>query len=96
MTQNLVSNKNAIKNRMSKNFIEPQKTPRAPRDMWKSPDEDKKDDSDEEKKKRKEERRYKTIVTHKQEMDVFETEDLDSDEESSEESDDSLDKSALD
>lgn len=77
MTQNLVSNNKTYVNRMS-TFIDQPKTPRGVREMWKPPKEDK--DEKEKKEAKKAEKRVKTVIKQVKDMEVFETEFLDSDE----------------
>ena len=74
-------------------IIEPQKMPIAPREMWKPLDDEESDDS--EKKRVARRKRFRTIVKEEKDMEVFETEDVDSDEETDSENGDA-DESMMD
>ena len=74
MTQNLAANQKNYFNRRS-TIVEPLKQPIPLREMWKRQDEE-----EEEKKKPVEKQWFKTTVKMEKDMEVFETQELDSDE----------------
>lgn len=90
MTQNLVANRQSYLNRRS-TMMEPVKQPVPVRDMWKPKEQTNagvEDDDEEGKKKKKAEKAwFKTTVKFEKDMEVFETEELGSDEDDSEKSD---------
>ena len=92
MTQNLVANRQSYLNRRS-TMMEQVKQPVPVRDMWKPKEQtnagkDDDDDEDGKKKKKAERAWFKTTVKFEKDMEVFETEELGSDEDDSEKSDD--------
>ena len=90
MTQKLVSNqKNYITRRST--VIQDTKQPVAARDMWKKQDDDEDNKSDNSAvKKEKKKDRFKTVVTQAKDMEVFETAEVDSDEETDSDIDESF------
>ena len=81
MTQNLATtNKNYLARRST--VIEPQKQAVPIRDMWKNFEDSDSDEKDSETRRREREKRFRTKVKHVKDMEVFETEDIGSDEDS--------------
>ena len=84
MTTNLITAQKNYVNRRSTVVVEKQIQPIAHREMWKEhEDEDKKS----EKRRQKKKGRFRTVKTEAPDMEVFETEDIDSDEPLSDEDD---------
>ena len=80
------TNKNYLARRST--IIEPQKQAVPIREMWKNFDDD--EDKTSEQRKKDREKRFRTKVKHVKDMEVFETEDVGSDEDSDRDADETV------